>query len=160
MKMNHLAAIVLLSTLLCACGEDEAQGPSLPPDVFYFDSGGAHHFEGFGAWRIMASRGGRFQASHEELGKDTNYDEVQLAPPERATLWAAIDAANLDTLTIPKRPGVPDEVQLVFRLEMSTGESFEVGIWRNDLREQLALQPLLQELRVRIEETYGAKPVF
>ena len=40
------------------------------------------------------------------------------------------------------------------------GETFEVAVWANDARERLTLVPLLQELKIRIEATYGVKPVF
>ena len=160
MKMKHLAAIVLLSTLLCACGEGEAQGPSLPPDVFYFDAGGLSSIHEFGTWRVTASRDGRFHATHAERGRETAYDEVVLEPPVRAILWAAIDTAAIDTLRVAKRPGVPDEATLTFRLEKGTGETFEAAVWANDARERLTLVPLLQELKIRIEEISGVKPVF
>jgi len=157
--MKTALALLLAAALLGACG-DEAAPPGPPPDVFVFDSGGAHHIQGHGAWRVTASRDGRFQAVHDVRGDETVYDEVVLEPPARAILWAAIDSAGIDTLTASARAGVPDEAELTFRLERSTGETIEVQIWQNDARERLTLQPLLQELKIRIAETYGVRPVF
>ena len=158
--MRSRVWIVLLAVLLSACGPDEKAGPGPAPDAFFFDSGGEHHIQGHGAWMVTASRDGRFQATHAVQGKETAYAEVELAPPARAILWATIDTAKLDTLVAPGRSGVPDEAVLTMRLRRGTGETIEVGIWQNDARRRLTLQPLLQELKIRIEETYGVKPVF
>ena len=160
MKERYGVLIVLLALLPAACGGDETPEPGPASDVFFFDSGGAHHIEGFGAWQVTASRAGRFRATHDVRGDETVYDEVVLEIPVRAILWATIDRAQLEDLVVPERPGVPDETKLTFRLERGTGETVEVEIWQNDARRRLSLQPLLQELEIRIEETYGVKPVF
>lgn len=148
-----------LAAALAGCGADPGASGT-PPDLFRFDSGGAHHIQGYGAWRITASRDGRFAAVHDVRGAETTYDEVVLEPPVRAVLWAAIDAADLDALPSSSRPGVPDESRSTFRLEKGSGETVDVELWQNDVREHAALTALLQELKLRVAETYGVEPVF
>jgi len=158
--MKTVLLLVLLLGLVAACGGDDATDVAADPDVFHFDSGGAHHIQGFGAWRVTASRDGSFQATHVVRGKESVYKEVVLDPTTRAILWATIDAAKLDDVVASERAGVPDESQLTLRLERSGKPPLELTLWANDARAQLGLQPLLQELRIRIFETYGVKPVF
>lgn len=153
--------VILVSFLfLAGCGGEEVAEISPPPDRFLFDSGGAHHLEGYGAWRVTASRDGPFRAVHDVRGEETVYDEVVLEPPARAIFWSAVDRAGLDALRAVDRPGVPDETRLTFRLEKGAGETFETTIWQNDVRGRTNLEVLLQELKIRIEETYGVRPVF
>lgn len=155
--MRIFCALVI-ALLLVGCGGDV--DPGAPPDVFRFDSGGAHHLQGHGAWRVTASRDGRFAAVHDVRGAETVYDEVVLEPAVRAVLWSFIDKAGLETLSSSGRAGVPDESKLTFRLEKASGDTVEAEIWQNDVRENLPLQLLVQELKMRIAETYGVRPVF
>ena len=152
-------AVVIAVLTAAGCGPDDATAPAAPR-TFRFDSGGAHHIQGFGAWRVVAEEDGRFAVSHQVRDEGKDYPEVVLAEDGARALWTAIDAADLATLSSSDRPGVPDESQLTFVLEREGETLLTLTLWANDVRGQLGLDPILAQLRRLIESHHGVKPMF
>lgn len=86
--------------------------------IFTFDSGGASHPEGFGAWRVHVD-GYRVEFAHTVREDVTNYPPAILTEEELASLWRLIDLADRaadtpgqDTVTKP----TPGESVMTFTL--------------------------------------------
>ena len=61
--------------------------------MFVFDSGGASHPEGFGAWRVHVN-GHRAEFAHTVRDDLTTYPAAILTEEEFASLWRLIDRAD------------------------------------------------------------------
>lgn len=153
--------MLLLSALLLlgACGEPTRPKPAVDA-TFAFDSGGAHHIEGYGAWQVTARRTGELAVAHQVRDDVRSYPPVSLPAAEQAAFWKLVDEAGLATLDVADRPGVPDESIYTFRLEVEGREPVAVKVWQNDLAKHPALVRLRDELRALIERHHGEKPVF
>jgi hypothetical protein len=129
-------------------------------DVFRFDSGGAHHFEGYGAWRVTVDREGNLAVAHQVADKLREFPAVRLAPEEAAALWKTIDAAGLVESSIPGRPGVPDEVVVTFGLAKAGAEPVAVKLWAADIAQRPPLAVLGAAMEALIAKHTGEKPVL
>lgn len=159
--MRTSLALAVLALALAACG-DQAPAPATDPrpDTFVFDSGGAYHIQGFGAWVATTTRAGTFEVTHQTGDELNAYAPKPLAEADRDALWTAIDAAGLEHLDVADRPGVPDEVIYTFTLKRANQTLARHAIWKNDLPSHPALAPLIDLVRVLIEKQHGVKPVF
>ena len=144
--------------LLAACGDPG--GPAVQPKVFTFDSGGAGHIEGHGAWRITATQGAAFATEHVVGKKLRGWEKKPLAEADEAALWKAIAAVDLAGMYVEDRPGVPDEVMYTFGLAQKGQMAVKVEIWQNDLAKHAGLAPLLAVLRKLVKAQTGEDPVF
>ncbi len=160
MRQSLLLLFVASCVLLAACGGPEESESAAPKRRFVFDSGGAHHLQGYGAWLVTLQEGGRFDAVHQIRDEKTPYAPAGLPAEQNTALWALIDAADLAKIAIAERPGVPDESLLGFRLAVEGAEPVEVEVWQNDLEKYPALMAIRDALRPVVEENTGVKPMF
>ncbi|MCU0727833.1 MAG: hypothetical protein MUE73_18905, partial [Planctomycetes bacterium] len=131
-----------------------------PADVFRFDSGGAHHFEGYGAWRVTVDREGNLAIVHQVADERREFPAVRLAAAEAEALWKTIDAAGLVESSVPGRPGVPDEVVVTFALEKVGAEKVSVKLWAADIALRPPLAILGAAMEALIAKHTGEKPVL
>ena len=156
--MRITSTLLLALVLLAACGDPG--GPPAQPKVFTFDSGGAGHIEGHGAWQVEATQGGAFAVKHVVGKKLRGWEKEPLAEADEAALWKAIDGVDLASLRVEDRPGVPDEVKLTFGLAQKGQMAVSIEIWQNDLTKHEALGPLLTVLRELVKAQTGEDPAF
>ena len=157
--MARAVASILGVLAVAGCG-GEPTLTAVPQATFHFDSGGAWHLQGYGAWQVEVTRAGRFTVQHTVRDVVKDYGSLDLAPGQARTLWAAIDAADLPAVRVTKRSGVPDEAQLVFALSEGEALRTALSIWQNDVAEHALLRTVLDRLRALIETHHGVKPVF
>ncbi|MDJ0523286.1 MAG: hypothetical protein QNJ90_14545 [Planctomycetota bacterium] len=158
MRMPALMLVLLLAAP--GCGGDADAPPATPAfERFAFDSGGAHHIQGHGAWRVELLRGGKLVVAHDVRGKIKTYGPFDLTQREQDALWKVVAAADIENLRPDNRPGVPDESTYAFMVTTAKGETRAV-VWQNDLPKHAALGPLLTSLRALIEARCGKPPVF
>jgi len=132
----------LAAAFLVACPGAGTDGGDELIRTFTFDSGGAYHIQGLGAWRVVLTGDGILSISHDTRGDIVDYGDFTLTNDEASRLWAAVDGINVPEMKAIKRDGVPDEVQYTFILEVGN-KSSEVHIWINDARDSLKSTPAL-----------------
>jgi hypothetical protein len=97
--MRNLCLVLAALIGLAGCETMKSMNPqdwmdlSFGADVeqFTFDSGGASHLEGYGAWKVSFDRNGAVRLAHTLNGQTTNYDPYALTPDQANNLWAVID---------------------------------------------------------------------
>ena len=62
--------------------------------MFEFSSGGAHHPQGFGEWRVRLDAAGVFSIAHNVRDEVKDYGAFTLTEGENSELWELIRAAN------------------------------------------------------------------
>lgn len=159
--MRTLLLLATVGLAAAACGGDApSPAPAAASDTFAFDSGGAYHIQGFGAWQVRATRAGHFEVTHQVGDEVSPYPATPLADADRSALWAAVDGAGLEALVVVDRPGVPDESIYTFTLRRAEETLAQHEVWQNDLAKHPSLTPLLQVLKDLIEKQHGVKPAF
>lgn len=146
-----IAAVCLLS--LSASAESE------PAPSFIFSSGGAHHPDGYGAWRFVLHADGDIELTHTRSEEATNWLDLSLTTDRYAELWELIQAADPGGINPPERPGIPDEVRLSFTV-IDEDSREELELWNGDAREIAELLELIEALAEIIEEQTGEKAVL
>ena len=124
------------------------------PLRFSFSSGGAHHFEGHGAWIVQLSANGAFSIAHDVRGVVKNYGSFSLAPEEHQRLWDLVFESGLTSINPAPRQGVPDEVMLSFALHQDQ-KSRSVNIWANDAAQIAELKALTDYIALLIKKHTG-----
>ena len=153
---------ILLLTLAClpflvfGC---VSQPAPIETREFYFSSGGAYHFEGYGEWSILLGKDGSFAVSHNVQGEIIEYGPYILSAEENAGLWNLVDAAGVNSLKSSERPGIPDEVQYTLALK-ENGSRHEVQIWIGEVQEIENVTRLVDQIGVLIEAYTGQQPVM
>lgn len=127
--------------------------------VFEFSSGGAHHPQGFGEWRVSLDATGAFSITHNIRDEVKDYGTFTLTERENTELWELVQAANIEGLESSQRPGVPDEVKYTFALRDGT-QAHSVEIWINDARENDKIIALVDHIATLIEAYTGQKPIL
>ncbi|MBN1881471.1 MAG: hypothetical protein JW885_04795 [Deltaproteobacteria bacterium] len=144
---------------LLACPGERAGGGEDAAKALIFDSGGAYHIQGLGAWRALLTGDGVLSISHETAGDVVDYGDFTLTNDEAARLWDAVTALDIPSMSPEDRPGVPDEVRYTFILE--DGENtHDVSVWINDARDMPGMDEFLTLLSDLIETYTGEKPVL
>jgi len=163
MKKNVRTLLFMIAMpavlLLAACPGEGTGGEDEAMKAFTFDSGGAYHIEGLGAWRAVLTEGGVLSLSHDTRGDITDYGEFTLTIDEAARLWDAVAAMDVPGMSPEDRPGVPDEVRYTFILEDGDIVN-EVLIWVNDARDMPGMDEFLTLLSDLIEKYTGEKPAL
>ena len=159
--MKCTPLLTFMMTIVLGCSQNEAigDGNEEPVNTFFFDSGGAHHIEGYGAWRVTLDREGRLAIEHQVQNDVQKIEPVTLDAETSGALWELIASAKIRQLGPSERPGVPGEVKYTFRLANEKG-GFVVQTWADDLRDQEATLALLARLNQLIEERTEEKPTF
>jgi len=127
--------------------------------TFYFSSGGAYHFEGYGEWIITLDSNGSFTVKHNVNDEITDYGSFTLSDEENTALWNLVDAANIHGMKSSERPGLPDEAQYTFALT-ENGSRHEVQVWIGEAREIETFVQLVTQIGALIEAYTGQSPVL
>jgi hypothetical protein len=137
-----------------------APQPRLSEDhVFEFSSGGAHHPQGFGEWRVSLDAAGVFSITHNVRDEIEDYGAFTLTERENSESWGLVRAADIESLESSQRPGVPDEIKYTFALRDET-QAHSVEIWINDARENDEIVALVDRIATLIEVYTGQKPIL
>jgi hypothetical protein len=163
MKKNFRTLLFMIAMpavlLLAACPGEDTGGEDEAMKAFTFDSGGAYHIQGLGAWRAVLTGDGVLSISHDTRGDVVDYGAFTLTDDEADGLWDAVEGLNVPKMKAKKRPGVPDEVQYTFILEEGKNAT-EVLIWINDARDLPGMDEFLTILSELIEKYTGEKPAL
>ena len=151
MNKRMLAGVVFAAAFVATAA---GAGP-----VFEFSSGGSYHVEGYGEWVLAVDGGGNMNIEHNTQGKIVTYGPYGLAAAEGAYLRKLVDAAELDAVGFPSRPGVPDEVSYRFEVRWK-GEDVVLEVWKNDAREHDGLVALVDYCGTLIKRYTGVEPVI
>jgi len=151
-----LAAVLTIGSTRLMAGEESGAVPA--GALFGFSTGGAYHFEGFGAWSVKVAADGKVSIAHDVRGKVKDYGSFQLKEGETKALWALISRAGVGRLASSTRPGVPDEVKWSFT-SRDGEKTHAVQIWENDARKAPELRILAAQLGVLVARLTGQKPV-
>ncbi|MBD3400798.1 MAG: hypothetical protein GF399_10780 [Candidatus Coatesbacteria bacterium] len=155
-----MKTIMLISgTLLCVAPAAADLGPAQPA-AFWFDSGGAHHPGGHGAWSLRLYETGDLELTHTVGEEITDWDDLRLDKETNTMLWERLYELNLDELEFAERPGVPDEVMLKIAFFPPYGGGDTVELWSGDVAEVPRLVELLELLEELIEEQTGRRAVL
>lgn len=130
------------------------------PGNFEFDSGGAHHPAGYGAWRVVVNTAGTFSVTHDVAGTVYDCGSFTLSRAENDELWRLVADANIARLpAASRRPGNPDEP--LYRFTLAEGENvLRVEAWRDDVARDKKVQALLEYLTELIKKYAGTRPVL
>ena len=157
MRTISLLPIFLTVIVLGACCTPQ---PRLSENqMFEFSSGGAHHPQGFGEWRVRLDAAGVFSIAHNVRDEVKDYGAFTLTEGENSELWELIRAANIESLESSQRPGVPDEVKYTFVLR-DEARAHSMEIWINDARENDEIIALVDRIATLIEAYTKLKPVL
>ncbi len=151
MNKRMLAGVIFAAAFVATAA---GAGP-----VFEFSSGGAYHVEGYGEWVLAVDGAGKMTIKHNTHGEIVTYGPYDLTAAEGASLRELVDAAELDAVDFPSRPGVPDEVSYRFEVHRK-GEDIVLGVWKNDAREHDDLAALVNYSGTLIKQYTGVKPVL
>ena len=156
-----MGLLLLPLALVCAsCCKTQVPAHGLPGEqVFTFNSGGAGHIQGHGAWNVELSASGMMWLRHDVRDDSTDHGAHRLPPAESSALWKLIEAIDVTALETSTRPGVPDEVQYTFQLRGGDADH-SAEIWANDADDSPAIEALINKLRILIERYAGTKPVI
>lgn len=127
--------------------------------VFSYASGGAHHPEGFGEWRVQLDKQGDLFVQHDVHGKVTNYDQVSIAESVNEKLWKLIRSVPFRELADTGTPRVPGASESRFVLR-EKDRTLEFRVPAQQLEEHEALSLLVGELERLIEKYTGESPVL
>ena len=72
MRIERIFLLALACLLLLTFGCAPKTTP-VESREFYFSSGGAYHFEGYGEWSILLDKDGSFAVSHNVQGEIIEY---------------------------------------------------------------------------------------
>jgi hypothetical protein len=122
--MRYLLVTILVLISIPAVALNKA-------DTFRFNSGGAYHIEGYGAWMLTFGRNGRFLAENNTRGKITKCPEMRLSSNDNLKIWELIDSIHPERIVSSKRNGVPDEVEMLFQF-IKGNEMGEYKVWVGD----------------------------
>ena len=121
--------------LLAGCAPAQVNASSA---VLEFDTGGAYHPEGAGAWLVRVTGTGEMSVRHKVRDAVRDYGTFRLSAGETQALWRTIDDADLGKLRSSTRSGVPDEVHWSLRL-VTEGRTCEASVWEYDALENRRL---------------------
>ena len=129
--------------------------------MFRFESGGRHHFQGYGEWIVEFTTKGQMKIQ-QFVGNNLKVDkEFTVKSPEKETLTKFISEFPLDRVYASTRPGVPDEPQLVFIIQKKTPlNPIEIRIWLNDATKIPFLKEFLNKIKDSIKIYIGTAPVI
>lgn len=136
-----------------------AQGNVAANREFYFSSGGAYHFQGYGEWTVTLNQSGSASITHTVQGNITDYETFTLSAEENSTLWRLIDAAKVGDIQSPERFGLPDEVQQTLALT-ENGSRHEVQVWIGEVQSNENLIKLVDQIEVLIQVYTGQQAVL
>jgi hypothetical protein len=154
--ISLLPIFLVVITLGAHC----APQPRLSEDqVLEFSSGGAHHPEGFGEWRVRLDTAGAFSITHNVRDEMKDYGAFTLTDRENSELWELIRIADVKNIESSERPGVPDEVKYTFVLRDEI-QAHSVEIWVNDARKNDKIVALVDRIATLIEAYTQQKTVL
>lgn len=146
--------------VVIALGTSCTSQPSLSENRgFEFSSGGAHHPQGFGEWRVRLDAAGVFSITHKARDEIKDYGAFTLTERESSELWELVQAADIEGLESSQRPGVPDEVKYTFALGDET-RAHLVEVWINDALQNDEIVALVDRIATLIEAYTGQTPVL
>ena len=156
MRTTFLTICLIVIALGTSC---TSQPPLSENRGFEFSSGGAHHPQGFGEWRVRLDAAGVFSITHNVRDEVKDCGAFTLTERENSELWELVRAANIESLESSQRLGVPDEVKYIFVLRDET-QAHSVGIWVNDARRNDEIVALVDRIATLIEVYTKQKPVL
>ena len=140
---------------MASVGLGELKGSRL---IFEFDSGGANHPEGYGAWKVRVD-GGHAEFEHRVRGHVARYRPVTLPETEREKLWKLVNGAGLDKRPDSKQNGPPDEPRMTFIIKRGA-DTRTVTIQLDSRQSDDPVLRLLQNVSELIEKYTGQRPVL
>ena len=104
----------------------------------------------------MAGREGKETEQREPKEPESEEVKGEMRAEEAVRLFDQVSLAPWDR-RFPQRPGIPDEAIVEVRLQRAGRESATMKMWLRDAEKDVAIGPVLEQLRRRVGELSGGR---